>query len=174
MPQIMTLKNKSRVFLGFGGNLDHPLNSFRKARESLAIHKLIDIVSSSPLYRTPPIGGPEGQSDYLNAVVEIRTGLAAEELLQICSRIEDEAGRIRDVHWGPRTLDIDLLMYAGLVIDIPQLTLPHPRLHQRHFVLLPLCDIDRNLMHPLLRMTTGKLLEQLPPAKGITRIQETW
>jgi len=174
MPQIMTLKNKSRAFLGFGGNLGQPLNSFRKARESLSTHELIDVVSSSPLYRTPPIGGPKRQPDYLNAVIEIQTGLAAKDLLQICRRIEDQAGRIRDVHWGPRTLDIDLLMYAGLVIDTPELTLPHPRLHQRHFVLLPLCDLDRNIMHPLLRITTGKLLEQLPPATGITRIQETW
>ncbi|MBN1957443.1 MAG: 2-amino-4-hydroxy-6-hydroxymethyldihydropteridine diphosphokinase [Desulfuromonadales bacterium] len=168
------MNSQSRAFLGFGGNLDAPLQRFRAARDSLAAHELITSVSSSPLYRTPPIGGPQGQSDYLNAVIEIETGLTASDLLQLCRHIEDLAGRTREVHWGPRTLDIDLLLYAEQIIATPELTLPHPRLHQRHFVLMPLCDLDRTLVHPVLHLTTGELLERLPPAKGITQIQEVW
>ena len=174
MPQIMTEWNKSRVFLGLGGNIGNPLASFRLARQQLAQHELINVLCSSPIYRTPPIGGPAGQPDYLNAVLEIETGLAAQKLLHLCCQIEDAAGRLRDIHWGPRTLDIDLLLFDDSVMDAPQLTIPHPRLHQRHFVLLPLYDLDAHLTHPVLNMTIAELLAQLPPAEGITKLQETW
>lgn len=174
MLQTMTAQNKSRVFLGFGGNLEKPLNNFRRARQLLAEHPQITVISSSPLYQTPPVGGPDGQPDYLNAVVEIRTGLSELDLLQLCHRIEDDAGRIRDQHWGARTLDIDLLLVDDLVMDVPLLTLPHPRLQQRHFVLLPLNDLAPQLNHPVLNKTISNLLKTLPTAAGITRLNETW
>jgi len=174
MPQIMTEKNKSRAFLGFGGNLGDPLNNFRQARQQLAKHPQVEVISSSPLYRTPPIGGPDGQPDYLNSAVEIRTGLTALDLLQLCRRIEDDAGRIRDLPWGPRTLDIDLLIIDNLIMDVPLLNLPHPRLHQRHFVLLPLNDLAPQLNHPVLNETISNLLKALPAAAGITQLNETW
>ena len=174
MLQIMTEENKSRAFLGFGGNLGKPLNNFRQARQQLAEHPQVTVISSSPLYQTPPVGGPDGQLDYLNAVVEIRTGLSALDLLQLCRRIEDNAGRIREQHWGARTLDIDLLLIDDLVMDVPHLTLPHPRLQQRHFVLLPLNDLAPQLNHPILNETISNLLEALPTAAGITRLNEIW
>ncbi|MEA3545974.1 MAG: 2-amino-4-hydroxy-6-hydroxymethyldihydropteridine diphosphokinase [Thermodesulfobacteriota bacterium] len=170
----MTEQNKSRAFLGFGGNIGQPLNAFRHARQQLAEKSKITVISSSPLYQTPPIGGPAGQPDYLNGVVEIRTGLSALNLLQLCHRIEDEAGRIRDQHWGARTLDIDLLLVDDLIMDVPNLTLPHPRLQQRHFVLLPLNDLAPQLNHPVLNTTIGNLLKALPVATGITRLSEIW
>ena len=174
MPQIMIQNNYSRAFLGLGGNLDHPLNNFRRARISLATHELVDVVASSALYRTPPIGGPEGQPDFLNAVVEIHTGLLPLELLQLCWQIEDSAGRVRDLHWGPRTLDIDLLLIDELILETPVLTLPHPRMHQRHFVLLPLNDMAPQVKHPILHETVNNLLNALPEVEGITRINDTW
>jgi len=174
MPQIMTEKNKSRAFLGFGGNLKNPLNHFRQAREDIAKHPQISVISSSPLYQTPPVGGPEGQPDFLNCVVEIRTGLLPLELLQLCRQIEDHAGRARDLRWGPRTLDIDLLLMDDLILDVPCLTLPHPRLYQRHFVLLPLNDLAPQLNHPILNETINHLLKILPEADGITQVNETW
>jgi len=170
----MTDKNNSRVFLGFGGNLGNPLSNFRLAREELAKHPQISVILCSPLYQTPPVGGPEGQPDFLNSVVEIRTGLLPLELLQLCRQIEDCAGRVRDLHWGPRTLDIDLLLIDDLVLDVPHLTLPHPRLHQRHFVLLPLNDLAPQLNHPIMNETINQLLEMLPEADGIIRINEAW
>ena len=174
MLQTMTEQSKSRAFLGFGGNLGDPLESFRQARQQLAEHPQIKIISSSPLYQTPPVGGPDGQPDYLNAVVEIQTGLSALDLLQLCRRIEDNAGRVRDQRWGARTLDIDLLLFGHLVMDAPFLTLPHPRLPQRHFVLLPLNDLAAELKHPILNKTINYLLNTLPPAAGITRLNEIW
>lgn len=174
MPKIMIKNNMNRAFLGFGGNLEQPLTQFRLARAQLAEHQQIDVISSSPLYQTPAIGGPENQPDFLNAVVEIQAGMSAQDLLYLCRQIEDAAGRTREVHWGPRTLDIDLLLFADLVMETDQLILPHPRLHQRHFVLLPLADITPNLQHPLLNCSVARLLEQLPPAQGITQIQEIW
>jgi len=170
----MTESNKSRAFLGFGGNLGKPLNTFRRARQQLAEHPQVEIISSSPLYQTPPVGGPKGQADYLNAVIEILTGLSALDLLQLCRQIENRSGRVRDLHWGPRTLDIDLLLVDDLVMDVPLLTLPHPRLQQRHFVLLPLNDLAPRLNHPVLNKTIGHLLNTLPKAVGISRLNETW
>ena len=174
MPQIMTEWNKSRAFLGLGGNLESPLERFRQARQHLATHPQIGLLSSSPLYRTPPVGGPQGQPDYLNAVLEIETSLSAELLLQICQQLETAAGRTRDVHWGPRTLDIDLLLFGELICTDRRLTLPHPRLHHRHFVLLPLNDLAPQLQHPLLQTTVRQLLTALSPAAGIVRICDTW
>jgi 2-amino-4-hydroxy-6-hydroxymethyldihydropteridine diphosphokinase len=164
----------NRAFLGFGGNLGHPLTQFRQARGQLAEHQQVEVISCSPIYQTPAIGGPDNQPDFLNAVVEVQTEMSAKNLLQLCRQIEDEAGRTREIHWGPRTLDIDLLLFSDLMMDTSQLTLPHPRLHQRHFVLLPLNDIDSSLHHPLLDSSVTELLEQLPPAQGITQIQGTW
>lgn len=170
----MIEENKSRAFLGFGGNLGKPLNNFRQARQQLVEHPQVTVISSSPLYQTPPVGGPDGQPDYLNAVVEIQTGLSALDLLQLCRRIEDDAGRVRDQHWGVRTLDIDLLLVDDLVMDVPLLTLPHPRLHQRHFVLLPLNDLAPQLKHPVLNETISNLLKILPEVDGITQLIKTW
>ena len=163
-----------RAFLGFGGNLDKPLNNFRRARQQLAEQPGIEVISASPLYQTPPVGGPEGQPDYLNAAVEILTGLSVFDLLQLCQQIEADAGRARNHHWGARTLDIDLLLIDDLIMDVPLLTLPHPRLHQRHFVLLPLNDLAPEWLHPLFRTTINQLLRALPPAVGITRLNEIW
>ncbi len=174
MPQIMTEQNKRRAFLGLGGNLKNPLENFRQARQQLTKHPLINVIAGSPLYRTPPVGGPEGQPAFLNAVLEIQTGLSAPKLLQLCRQIEDAAGRLRDIRWGPRTLDIDLLMIDDLILHDPWLTLPHARLHQRHFVLLPLNDLAPQLYHPVLKKTIRNLLKTLPAADGITRLNEIW
>ncbi len=170
----MTEQNKSRAFLGFGGNLGEPLSNFRHARQQLEEHPQVEVISTSPLYLTPPVGGPAGQPDYLNAVIEILTGLSALDLLQLCHQLENSAGRVRNLHWGSRTLDIDLLLVDDLVMDSPLLTLPHPRLQQRHFVLLPLNDLAPQLNHPVLNETIDHLLQKLPTAVGITRLNETW
>lgn len=170
----MSDNGTDRAFLGFGGNLGDPLTLFRHTRTLLNDHDDIRVTASSPLYQTPAIGGPENQPDYLNAVVEIETGIRAENLLHLCHRIEDDAGRTREVHWGPRPLDIDLLFFGPLVADNPQLTLPHPRLHQRHFVLLPLNDLAADFRHPQLNLSVAELLNRLPEATGIIQLQKVW
>jgi 2-amino-4-hydroxy-6-hydroxymethyldihydropteridine diphosphokinase len=170
----MTGRNESRAFLGFGGNLQDPLQAFRRALGDLAQHPEITLKAASPLYRTPAVGGPGGQPDYLNGVVEIDTALTPVELLKFCRQLEQQAGRTREVRWGARTLDIDLLFFADLVTATELLEIPHPRLHQRHFVLLPLADLAPELRHPLLDRSVGELLAALPEPQGITRLPDSW
>lgn len=178
MPQIMTETDRCRVFIGFGGNLGEPLTWFRYARQHLAGHPQIDLVASSPLYRTAPVGGPAGQPDYLNAVVELKTSLSPLILLSLCQALEQDAGRKRTELWGARTLDLDLLLYGQQSYLMPNLNLPHPRLHQRRFVLQPLHDLAPEFMHPLFHKTIAILLRELEgtadAAADVVVIQHNW
>ncbi len=170
----MIEREQSRAFLGFGGNLGEPLQAFRSAFQALAADSRVTRLKTSPLYRTPPVGGPDGQPDYLNGVVELTTSLSPTELLQLCQQLEAAAGRVRELRWAARTLDIDLLLYADRVIDTERLKVPHPRLHQRHFVLLPLADLAPELRHPRQDRTVCELLAALPEPEGITRLPDRW
>ncbi|WP_303722903.1 2-amino-4-hydroxy-6-hydroxymethyldihydropteridine diphosphokinase [Malonomonas rubra] len=170
----MTTAAKSRVFLAFGGNLEDPRNAFTGAIRKLQQHPRIELTAASSLYRTPPTGGPTGQPDYLNAVVELATDLPANELLAFCHEIEDAAGRTRNIRWEARTLDLDLLFYDQLVQNSAGLCLPHPRLQQRHFVLLPLAELAADFRHPILQQTVAEMLTLLPPAAGISRLPDEW
>ena len=165
---------KSRVFLALGGNLGDPRRAFKLAVTTLQQHYRISLTAASALYQTPAVGGPTGQPDYLNAVLELATELPAQELLDFCRQIENAAGRTRSVHWGARTLDIDLLFYDQQVLKTPELSIPHPRLQQRHFVLLPLVELAADFRHPSLQQTTAELLRALPAADGITRLENDW
>jgi 2-amino-4-hydroxy-6-hydroxymethyldihydropteridine diphosphokinase len=116
----------------------------------------------SSYYETAPVGGPAGQGEYLNAAAEIETDLAPEELLRRLLEIERQLGRIRGEPNAPRTLDLDLLLYGDLNRSAPDPVLPHPRMHERRFVLVPLADIAPNAIHPGLNVTIRALLERLP------------
>lgn len=119
----------------------------------------------SPLYRTEPVGGPE-QPDYLNAVATGRTSLAPLELLALLVRLQVEAGRDPlGERNGPRTLDLDLLLYGDEIIELPELVVPHPRLAARRFVLAPLADLVPDLVVPGTGRTVGDLLAAAPPAR---------
>ena len=100
----------------------------------------------SPVYETDPVGGPEGQQAYLNVVVELDTTLSPRELLGVCRRLEAAAERVRDERWGPRTLDVDVLLVGDLNVDEPDLVVPHPRMWERRFVLAPLSDLAPELL----------------------------
>ncbi|MDP1647385.1 MAG: 2-amino-4-hydroxy-6-hydroxymethyldihydropteridine diphosphokinase [Rubrivivax sp.] len=137
-----------RVFVGLGANLGDPRATLAQALQALAGLPRTRLVAASPLYRSGPIDaqGP----DFINAVAELDTTLAPRELLQALQAIEQEHGRQRPHRNAPRTLDLDLLLYGQRLIDEPGLTVPHPRLHQRAFVLLPLADLAPDLVHPRL------------------------
>lgn len=137
-----------RVYVGLGANLGDPRATLAQALQALATLPRTRLVAASPLYRSGPIDaqGP----DFINAVAELDTTLAPRELLQALQAIEQEHGRQRTHRNAPRTLDLDLLLYGQRLIDEPGLTVPHPRLHQRAFVLLPLADLAPDLVHPQL------------------------
>ena len=128
-------------FLSLGSNLGDRLDHLSKAVTTLAKQPKIKVLKVSSVYQTKPVGGPE-QDDYLNAVVKIQTELSALELLGVTQSIENNEGRVREVRWGPRTLDIDVLTYDDLISADDKLTLPHPRISERAFVLVPFFEID--------------------------------
>lgn len=131
----------TRVFLGLGSNLGDRRRFLREAIASLP-----DVVAVSPVYETDPVGGPPGQGPYLNCVVQLETDLPPRQLLGICHRLESAADRVRHEHWGPRTLDVDILCIDGVEVDEPDLVIPHPLMRQRRFVLQPLADLAPELV----------------------------
>jgi len=129
-----------RAFVALGSNIGD-----RRAHLVSALDAL-DPVRLSGVYETPPVGGPGGQGSFLNMVVELYTDLGPHELLDRCQQIELKAGRARDVHWGPRTLDVDILLYGEDAIEGDHLIVPHPRMWDRGFVLTPLEDLAPELL----------------------------
>lgn len=148
------------VFLALGSNLGQRQETLEKALVALLARGL-DLCRRSSLYLTEPVGGPP-QDWYLNMAVEGTTGLEPEALLALCSGVEQEFGRTRDVPEGPRTLDIDILFYGEERRCSRDLVLPHPRLHLRRFVLVPLAEIAPELRHPVLGLTSQQMLERCP------------
>lgn len=138
----------ARAYIGIGSNLDDPIYQVRQALQALTGILSSCCVAQSPLYQSAPVGGPPDQPDYINAVAALDTGLTPGQLLVVLQALELAQNRVRTVRWGARTLDLDLLLYDQLVSDDPHLTLPHPRLHERAFVLYPLYDIAPHLMIP--------------------------
>ena len=130
----------TRAFLGLGSNLGE-----RRAILADAVGALADVVAVSPVYETDPVGGPE-QGLFLNIVVELDTARSPRNLLDVCAEREAAAERVRQVRWGPRTLDVDVLWIDGVDIDEPDLTVPHPRMRERRFVLAPLRDLAPDLV----------------------------
>ncbi|HEY0635615.1 MAG TPA: 2-amino-4-hydroxy-6-hydroxymethyldihydropteridine diphosphokinase [Gammaproteobacteria bacterium] len=137
-----------RAYIGLGSNLDDPLSQVRAALTELAALPQSRLAAVSPLYRTPPLG-PADQPDYINAVVALDTDLAPLALLDHLQHIEQQHGRVRGpLRWGPRTLDLDLLLYGERVITSERLTVPHPGVSERPFVIFPLQAIAPALVLP--------------------------
>jgi len=129
-----------RAFLGIGSNVGDRQRHLSEAVESLA-----GVVAVSPVYETDPVGGPP-QDAFLNIVVELSTTLSPRELLGVAHRLESAAGRVRTERWGPRTLDVDVLLVGDVHLDEADLVVPHPRMWQRRFVLAPLADLAPELV----------------------------
>ncbi len=132
---------RARAVLSVGANLGDRLGTLQECVQAIGGLRETDVLAISPVYETAPVGGPP-QPDYLNAVLLIQTGLPPRDLLDAIHAIEAGFGRVRAERFGPRTLDIDIISYQGQVSDDPELTLPHPRAHERLFVLLPWSDLD--------------------------------
>ena len=160
------MARKATAYLGLGSNLGDRFAMMRAAVAKLDDDPRIQVDFSggvASLYETSPVGGPIDQPRYLNSAVRVMTTLPPLNLLDTVFSIEASLGRDRAERWGPRPIDIDLLLYDNVVLDNARLTLPHPRLHQRRFVLIPLCEIAEGAVHPLLTMTVTELLERLGP-----------
>ncbi len=154
------------AYLALGSNLGDRLETLRRAARVLDARPGIEVIRSSRVYETEPVGPP--QPAYLNAVLEVRTDLEPRALLEACLAVEAELGRVRAERWGPRSLDVDVLTYDDLQVDEPDLTIPHPRMHERGFVLIPLRELDADPMLPggrslsTLRLSPGAVLGVVP------------
>ncbi len=150
-----------KAYLGLGSNLGDRAGFLLKALSEVSRLPKTHLLRISPIYETEPLGPP--QPPYLNLVAEVETGLPPRGLLEALLEVEARLGRVRRERWGPRTIDLDLLLYGDLVLEEEDLVLPHPRLHERAFVLVPLLDLLPEGRHPRLGQSFAKLLEALDP-----------
>lgn len=135
------------AYIGLGSNLENPQQQVLTAIEDIRAIEQSHLLMQSSLYHSPPMG-PQDQPDYINAVVAVETDLAPHALLDALQQIEQKHGRIRKRHWGERTLDLDILLFADMVIDDERLSLPHPGIAERAFVVYPLAEIAPDLQIP--------------------------
>jgi 2-amino-4-hydroxy-6-hydroxymethyldihydropteridine diphosphokinase len=151
------------AYIALGSNLGDRAAYLERAVEALRNHPAVGVSQVSSIFETTPIGGPPGQNDFLNAVAEVQTNLGARELLQVLLDIEQELGRVRQERHGPRTIDLDLLLYGDQVLNEDGLEVPHPRMHLRSFVLEPFAEIAPDVVHRKLGVTIGKLWDEFDP-----------
>jgi 2-amino-4-hydroxy-6-hydroxymethyldihydropteridine diphosphokinase len=144
---MMSVNNYSTAYIGLGSNLDNPHFQIDRAIDALRHVQHISAVSCSYYYRSKAVG-PGEQPDYVNAAIKCETTLLPIELLAELQRIESDHGRQRDIRWGARTIDLDLLLYDNICLDKPTLQIPHPEIRNRNFVLYPLLDLNPNLTFP--------------------------
>jgi 2-amino-4-hydroxy-6-hydroxymethyldihydropteridine diphosphokinase len=149
------------AYISVGSNLGDKLENCRSGIAALIRSGNTRLVDQSPIYRTEPVDYLD-QDWFVNCVAKIETDLDPLSLLDILKSIERAAGRVKDtVRFGPRILDLDIILFDDLVLNEPQLTIPHPRMHKRRFVLKPICDIDPDIKHPVFHRTMKSLLEDL-------------
>lgn len=135
----------NKAYLGLGTNMGSREEYLRQACEILENHNDITILKVSKIYETKAWGYTE-QEDFLNICVEIETILSPEALLEVCQHIEEELNRVRVIRWGPRTIDVDILFFNNIISEDKHLTIPHPRIKERAFVLIPLMDLNQELI----------------------------
>lgn len=157
------------AYIALGSNLGDRRGFLDQALTALRTRPGIEVVRVSSYHETKPVGGPAGQGEYLNAAAELRTALEPKELLRVLLDVEQALGRERHERFGPRTIDLDLLLYGDLACAEPELIVPHPRLHERRFVLEPLAEIAPLAIHPAQQQTIRDLVTRLPFAARAPR-----
>lgn len=154
----------STCYIALGSNLGNREENLRKSLAAIAKLSKTQVERVSQFITTTPVGGPAGQTDYLNAAAQLTTELSPEDLLKALLAIEHDMGRqrARETRNGPRNIDLDILLYDNLLVDKPDLKIPHPRMHERLFVLRPLAQIAATVIHPRLGKTVMALLRTCP------------
>ena len=148
------------AYIGLGGNLGDRAGTIIKALTMLDNVTGVTVGLVSQMIETEPVGGPKGQGNYLNNAAQLHCRITAEQLLCEMQKVEDRLGRVRQQKWGPRTIDLDLLLFGEEIIDNSLLKVPHPLMHQRRFVLKPLVEIAPNVIHPVLNKKIHELLDE--------------
>ncbi len=161
----------SLSYIGIGSNLGDPVQNCDLAIRAMTGDKRNRVIEVSPFYRTEPVGKKD-QNWFVNAVAALETSRSPRELLEFLQALEHEMGRERKEKWGPRIIDLDILFYNEQVVRGEDLVVPHPRLHERRFVLTPLNDIAPHLRHPLLKKSISELLTELPEGEKVILLRE--
>ncbi|MDQ0220874.1 2-amino-4-hydroxy-6-hydroxymethyldihydropteridine diphosphokinase [Peribacillus cavernae] len=154
------------AYISMGSNIGDRVNFFKKAIQLLNQEAGIRTVGISSLYETDPVGYLE-QALFLNAVLKVKTSYGPEELLGKCLKVEQILGRKREIHWGPRTLDLDILLYNHENIETENLSVPHPRMLERAFVIIPLLELDPDIMLPKMETPMHEVLDEIKDKEGV-------
>jgi 2-amino-4-hydroxy-6-hydroxymethyldihydropteridine diphosphokinase len=157
------------VYIGIGSNIGDRIVNIQQALDILKKSRQVDIISVSSFYETEP-EGYEDQDWFLNAAAGVKTDLLPNELLDLLKGIEQALCRKESIRWGPRVIDLDILLYDQLCVESPKLTIPHPRMHERKFVLEPLAEIGVDVVHPVLKETIKTLLSKLVTQKIVKKM----
>ena len=157
------------AYLGIGTNLGDRMGNIRGALGKLGGLPTMELARVSSVYETAPVGVTD-QPDFLNLVAAVRTSLAPRALLEVLLHIENQMGRVRTEHWGPRVIDLDLLLYGGEQVSLPELTVPHPRLRERAFVLIPLAEIAPEMALPGSEKKVSEIADSFAREGNIRRL----
>ncbi len=158
------------AYIGIGSNMDNPLEQCRKAIGLIAASPDLTLSKTSSFYKTEPVGITD-QGWFVNAVVSAETTLSPTDVLKTLLGIERQMGRTRQLKWGPRVIDLDLLFYDDSILEYPGLKVPHPEIQNRRFILAPMDEIAGGLIHPLLKKSINKLLAELPANPTVSLLE---
>lgn len=154
------------AYIALGSNMGNRVEFLKNAIQKINLHPSIDVEETSSIYETDPIGYTD-QAEFLNMVIKVNTDLSVFELLDELQNIEKFFDRKREVKWGPRTLDLDILLYNHENIETEQLIVPHPRMHERAFVLIPLFEVNKDIIIPTIREPLSSIIDQLQNKEGV-------
>jgi 2-amino-4-hydroxy-6-hydroxymethyldihydropteridine diphosphokinase len=154
------------AYIALGSNIGNRLYYLREAVKALDNHEQISVIAASSIYETEPVGYIN-QDKFLNMVIKIATALSPFALLEVTQKIEQKFGRKREVRWGPRTLDLDILLYNHENIETEQLIIPHPRMTERAFVMIPLLEVNHDIHIPNVSQYLKDLIDRLPDKEGV-------